>query len=93
MKFTIEFEQDNAIPFLNILVTRNQNNTLMTSIYRKRIFTGLYTKWHSFTIRKYKINLIRTFTYRYYRLCSSGPCYNLPSMIFENSFKTATHEA
>ena len=70
--FTIEFEQNNAIPFLDILVTRIQNNAFMTSIYRKKTFTGLYTKWDSFTPRKYKINLIRSLTYRYYRLCSSG---------------------
>ena len=44
----------------------------MTSIYRKKTFTGLYTKWDSFTPRKYKINLIRSLTYRYYLLCSSG---------------------
>ena len=33
--------------------------------------TGLYTQWDSFTPRKYKINLIRTFTYRCLRICSS----------------------
>ena len=52
IKFTIEFEQNNAIPFLGILVTRNQNNTFMISIYRKKTFIGLYTKWDSFTSRK-----------------------------------------
>ena len=26
IKFTIEFEQNNAIPFLDILITRNQNS-------------------------------------------------------------------
>ena len=62
---TIQFRFD-------ILVTRNQNNTFMTSIYRKKTFTGLYTKWDSFTPRKCKINLIRSLTYRYYRVCSSG---------------------
>ena len=72
IKFTIELEQNNAIPFLDILVTRNQNNTFMTFIYRKKTFTGFYMKWDSFTPRKYKINLIRSLTYRYYRLCSSG---------------------
>ena len=44
----------------------------MTSIYRKKTFTGLYTKCDSFTPRKYKINLIRTLTYRCYRICSSA---------------------
>ena len=59
IKFNIEFEQDNEIPFLDILVKRCPINTFMTFIYRKKTFTGLYTKWDSFTVRKYKINLIR----------------------------------
>ena len=50
----------------------SRNNTFVTSIYRKKTFTGLYTKWDSFTPRKYKINLIRTLTYRCYRICSSA---------------------
>ena len=72
IKSTIEFEQDNEIPFLDILVKRCPNNTFVTSIYRKKTFTGLYTKWDSFTPRKYKINLIRTLTYRCYRICYSA---------------------
>ena len=44
-------------------LSRNQNNPFMTSIYRKKTFTGLYTKWDSFTPRKYKINLIHSLTY------------------------------
>ena len=67
----IEFDKDNAIPFLGILDTRNQNNIFMTSIYHKKTFTGLYTKWDSFTPWRYKINLICSLTYRCYRLCSS----------------------
>ena len=51
---------------------RCPNNTFVTSIYRKKTFTGLYTKWDSFTPRKYKINLIRTLTYCCYRICSSA---------------------
>ena len=66
IKFTIEFEQDNEIPFLDILVKRCPDNTFVTSIYRKKTFTGLYTKWDLFTPRKYKLNLICTLTYRCY---------------------------
>ena len=40
-------------------------------IYRKKTFTGLYTQWDSCTPRKYKINLIRTLSYRCLRICSS----------------------
>ena len=33
-----------TIPFLDILIKRH-NHTFSTSIYRKKTFTGLYTKW------------------------------------------------
>ena len=70
MKFTVEFEENNTISFLDILDKRN-NHAFSTSIYGKKTFTGLHTKWDSFTPRKYKINLIRTLTFRCFRICSS----------------------
>ena len=72
IKFTIEFKQDNEIPFLDILVKRCPDNSFMTSVYWKKTFTGLHIKLDSFTPRKYKINLIRTLTYRCFRICSSA---------------------
>ena len=71
IKFTIEFEQNDEIPFLDILMKRNRDSSFSTSIYRKKTFTGLSTKWDSFTPRKYKINLVRTLVYRCIRICSS----------------------
>ena len=62
IQFTIESEHNQEIPFLSF----------STSIYRKKTFTRLNTKWDSFTPRKYKINLIRTLTYRCLRICSSS---------------------
>ena len=70
-KFTIEFELNDEIPFLDIFLKRNLDSSFSTSIYRKKTFTGLYTKWDSFTPRKYKINLVRTLAYRCIRICSS----------------------
>ena len=72
IKFPFEFEQAEEIPFLDILVKRCPNNAFVTSVYRKKTFTGLYTKWDSITPRKYKINLIRTLTYRFFRNCSTA---------------------
>ena len=72
IKFTIEFEQDNEIPFLDVLVKRCPNNTFVTSIYRNKTFTGLYTKWDSFTPRNYKINVFSTLTYCCYRICPTA---------------------
>ena len=68
IKFTVK--ENNTIPFLDILIKR-YNHTFSASIYRKKTFTGLYTKWDSFTPRKYKVNLIRTLTFRCFRICSS----------------------
>ena len=70
IKFAVEFEENCTIPFLDILIKRH-NHTFSTSICRKKTFTGLYTKWDSFTPRKYQVNLIRTLTFRCFRICSS----------------------
>ena len=72
--FTIEFEENHDIPFLDFLDVRVECNlnTFTTTLHRKTTFTGLYTKWDSFTPRKYKINLIRTLAYRCLRICSSS---------------------
>ena len=53
INFTIEFEENHEIPFLDVRIKRNLN-TFTTTVHRKTTFTGLYTKWDSFTPRKYK---------------------------------------
>ena len=76
IKFTIEFEENNLVPFLDVLI-KSHNHTFSTSIsYRKKTFTGLYTKWDSFIPRKYKVNLIRTLNLRCFRnlLVASSAC-------------------
>ena len=63
----------NNFRHLRTVNLKRYNHTFSTSIYRKKTFTGLYTKWDSFTPRKYKVNLIRTLTFRCFRICSSPP--------------------
>ena len=72
IKFTMELKVNKQIPFLVVLVKRKQDHTFSTSIFRKKTFRGLYTKWDFFTPRKYKINLIRTLTFRCLCICSSS---------------------
>ena len=49
IQFTVEFENNYEIPFLDVSVSkRHENNPFSTSIYRKKTITGLYTKWDSF---------------------------------------------
>ncbi|XP_068749298.1 uncharacterized protein [Montipora capricornis] len=51
IKFTMELEENQEIPFLDVRIKRNLNN-FTTTVHRKTTFTGLYTKWDSFTPRK-----------------------------------------
>jgi len=64
----MELEENQEIPFLDVLIKRHQN-AVSTTVHRKKTFTGLYTKWDSFTPRKNKINL--TLTYRCFHICAT----------------------
>ena len=47
IKFTIETEKNNQLPFLDVLVTRTLTNDLQTSVYRKPTHTNQYVHHHS----------------------------------------------
>ena len=59
IKFTIEKEKNNQLPFLDIL-DDSSSNKLVTSVYRKPTYTGLLTNYNSFTSSNYKKGLIKT---------------------------------
>ena len=54
IKFTKEIESDSTLPFLDVLITKNDDGHLSTSMYRKPTFTGLYLRWDSFVPKEYK---------------------------------------
>ena len=54
MSFTIETEQNNKMSFLNVNVIREQGK-FITSVYRKPIFSGVYTHSDSFLPDTYYI--------------------------------------
>ena len=61
--FTFETESNNKLAFLDVLVCR-EGTSLVTSIYRKPTFSGLYTNFHSFISEKYKTGLIHCLLFR-----------------------------
>ena len=71
LRFTLEGEMDGSLPFLDVRVTRTDSG-IITSIYRKPTFTGLYTPWDSYSPTIYKINLVRSLTHRILRICSTS---------------------
>ena len=45
--YTSELEVDNALPFLDVYVSRVMNK-FVTSVYRKTTFSGIYTHYDSY---------------------------------------------
>ena len=54
IQFTMEKEQDNKLPFLDVLVTRTEQG-FRSSVYRKSTYTGQYLNFnshHPYTVKK-----------------------------------------
>ena len=59
IKFTVEQEVDNAIPFLDVLIIRN-NGQLTTKAYRKPTHTTRYLNFNSCHNFSQKVGLVKT---------------------------------
>lgn len=68
--FTMETEEGGKLPFLDCTVSR-LSNQFITSVYRKRTFSGMGTSFFSFTPFCFKVNSIKTLLYRAYRISSN----------------------
>ena len=72
IKFTMETEERVQLPFLDVLLSKqsvsDRQGSFITSVYRKKTFTGLLTNYFSFTPFKYKLGLIKTVIDRTYKI-------------------------
>ena len=48
LKFTCEHKVDGHLPFMDVLVEKTIDDIVLTSVYRKPTFTGLYITWDSY---------------------------------------------
>jgi len=92
IKFTIEKEESNSLPFLDTRVVRNVGK-YTTTIYRKKTFTGVYLNWRSLTARKYKIGLINCLLNRIWRICTTQDdrdeeVFRLKDILKQNEYPT-----
>ena len=60
IKFTYELELDGRLPFLNVLVTRQHNGALTTTIYYKPTNTNRYLQFTSHHPRHHKLSVARS---------------------------------
>ena len=69
IQFTCEEKSNDKISFLDISLTRS-NNKLVTSLYRKKSFSGVYMNYNNFLPTNYKKGLIDTLLFRSYNICA-----------------------
>ena len=70
IQFTVEQETDNQLPFLDVIVMRDEDETLKTTVYRKKTHTDRYLPFHSYHGMQAKANSVRTLMKRAHDLTS-----------------------
>ena len=72
MNFTSELEENDSLAFLDVYVSRVVGSgRLITSVYRKPTFSGVYTNYDSFIPTAYKSGLVYILLYRSHRICTN----------------------
>ena len=85
IKFTIEFEQNKELPFLDTLMHREEDGSLTTSIYRKKTHTNQYLHYNSNHHARQKIGIVSTLKKRL-ELISKEEDKIKEEKIIENAF-------
>ena len=70
IRFTSEYEDANKLPFLDILVSR-ENDHFNTTVFRKKTFTGQGTNFYSHCFFNFKMNALSTLFHRAFSLTSN----------------------
>ena len=68
---TEEQKEDGSMPFLDILVTPQEDGTLTSKVYRKPTHTDQYLQWDSHHNLACKYSVINTLTHRAKAVCSN----------------------
>ncbi|KAA3673474.1 uncharacterized protein DEA37_0013030 [Paragonimus westermani] len=86
LKVTCEFETDNCLPFLDILISRREDGSIKRAVYRKSTWSGQYLNFSSFTLVRHKRALVNTLFTRARQICTQD------SHAKELDLITSTHE-
>ena len=64
IKFTLDIEENEFLPFLDVLVSRSADGVVSTSLYQKDTFSGLMMQYDSFVPVSYKKSLVNGLIHR-----------------------------
>ena len=85
IKFTMDVESLNQLPFLDINVSRCDGK-FVTSVYRKNTFTGLGLNFFSHCPLNFKLNSCKTLLFRAFSLCSNWTNFDVEVAFLRNYF-------
>ena len=71
LKFTMEIENNGALPFLDTLLQRDMDGKISSTWYSKKTDTGLVMNYHSLAPEIYKRSVVCGMVHRIIRACSS----------------------
>ena len=69
LQFTIEYEKDGTLPFLDTLVIRGRDNVIRFDWYNKLIASGRFLNFHSAHPFGQKLNIMRCMKTRVTKIC------------------------
>ena len=72
IQFNFEFEEENKLAFLNVMVIRNTNDAINTAAYRKPRNTDIYINWHSYSPLQWKKTTANILIQRTIEICSDN---------------------
>merc|ERR1711867_386061 len=77
LTFTIEREQEQQLPVLDMKILHNHaTGALSSTWYNKPTDTGLIMNYHALAPKRYKRSVVTGFVYRIYRACSTLPNFH-----------------
>ena len=86
IKFSLEFEENDYFSFLDVKITC-RNNQLVTSVFHKATFSGIFTNFKSFMPVTYKFGLVYTSLHRSFSICSSYEKLHVKIVLLKDIFE------
>jgi len=71
INFTFETETEKKIPFLDVKISRKEDGTFDTEVFRKKTDSNIYINWEAFATRSWKIGTLKGLIRRAFLICST----------------------